>query len=74
MEVITTLDFEKRLQKLGINNCCPKCHSPHFNKVGKRNHIQVYRCKDCSSQFTVFLEPYLKRQDDIGIYGLKRWK
>lgn len=61
MERISVIDFEKRLNKLGVNNCCPKCGSVTFNKVGKRNHIQVYRCKDCGSKFTAFTGTILEK-------------
>lgn len=61
MERISVIDFEKRLNKLGVNNCCPKCGSVAFNKVGKRNHIQVYRCKDCGSKLTAFTGTILEK-------------
>ena len=61
IDKIVTIDFEKRLQKLGINNSCPKCGSKKYNKVGKRNHVQVYRCKDCSSKFTAFSGTILEK-------------
>lgn len=61
MDRLTILDFEKRLNKLGVNNTCPKCGSKNLKKNGKRNRSQLYKCKDCEIKFTVFTGTILEK-------------
>lgn len=61
IDAITAVSLERRLQALGVNSVCPKCGSKNIVKDGKRNHIQCYKCKDCSSKFTVFTDTILEK-------------
>jgi|LGVF01.1.fsa_nt_gb transposase-like protein len=58
---ITSIDLQKRLEKLNINTTCPQCQSHHIVKNGKRNHIQRYKCKSCRTQFTLFTNTILEK-------------
>lgn len=71
MELMVTAGLQQKLLKLGINSTCPYCGSDRVIKKGKRKHIQVLLCKDCNKKFTPSLIPFWRKQDGIGIYGLK---
>lgn len=52
---IVILDLESRLEKLNLHKQCPKCQSTKVVRNGKRaNEIQEYKCKDCSTKYTLF--------------------
>lgn len=62
LDYITTLNFQQRLEKLGINNTCPKCNSKSVIKNGVRNNrVQEYKCKDCNTKFTLFTNTILEK-------------
>ncbi|WP_241208429.1 transposase-like zinc-binding domain-containing protein [Streptococcus downei] len=54
MNFVVVSNFEEHLAKLGVNSSCPQCSSTSISKYGKRNNIQVFKCKDCSKRFTRF--------------------
>lgn len=58
---LTTFDFEKRLQKLGINSTCPKCVSKKIKKNCRRSYLQLYKCNDCGTKFTHFTGTILEK-------------
>lgn len=62
MDTLVTLNFEQRLQKININQTCPKCNSISIVKNGKKpNGIQSFKCKDCSCKFTLFTNTILEK-------------
>lgn len=61
LDNIITTDFQKRLEKLEINNVCPECGAKHIMKYGKRNQVQRYRCKKCNHQFSLFSNTILEK-------------
>ena len=61
MNHIVVSNFEQRLGKLEINKKCPKCGSDKVSKYGKRNNIQVFKCKECSRRFTRFSGTVLEK-------------
>ena len=61
MNQIVVSNFEQRLEKLEINKKCPKCGSDKASKYGKRNNIQVFKCKECSRRFTRFSGTVLEK-------------
>lgn len=54
-------NFQARLQSLDINAFCPKCGSSRTKKNGKRNHIQLYKCNDCNTKYTLFTSTILEK-------------
>lgn len=54
-------DLDERLEKLGINNTCPKCGSESRVKNGTRNHVQLYKCKDCRTKYSRFTGTILEK-------------
>ncbi len=58
---LTSIDLQRRLEKLGVNQECPECGSEHIVKNGKRNHIQRYKCKACNTQFTPFTNTIMEK-------------
>lgn len=61
MDRLVTVNLEKRLEKLGINNVCTKCGSKNIMKYGKVRNIQKYKCKDCNTSFTLFSGTILEK-------------
>ena len=61
MNQIVVSNFEQRLEKLEINKNCPNCGSDKVSKYGKRNNIQVFKCKECSKRFTRFSGTVLEK-------------
>lgn len=61
IDVLNSLDLQKRLEKLKINTKCPKCGSEHVVKNGNRNHIQRFKCKKCENQFTLFTNTIMEK-------------
>lgn len=61
MDLMVTASLQDRLIKLGINSHCPHCGSDRVVKCGKRKHIQVLQCKDCSKKFTPFTDTILEK-------------
>lgn len=61
IESLTTLNLQKHLEQLGINQVCPSCGSNHIVKNGKRKQIQRYKCKPCKTQFTLFTNTILEK-------------
>lgn len=59
----TTIDFQKKIEDLGLNQTCPKCGSKHIVKNGKRNLIQRYKCRndECKTQFTPFTNTIIEK-------------
>ena len=56
MNILVKLNFQQRLERLGINSVCPKCQSSVIVKNGKRaNGIQEFKCRSCNSKFTLFI-------------------
>lgn len=62
LDMMVTLNFQQRLEKLGINKHCPKCTSAIVVKCGKRaSGIQIFQCKSCSTKFTLFTGTILEK-------------
>lgn len=61
LEMMVSLNLQQRLVKNGINKTCPKCESTHIKKNGKKKNIQMYKCKECSTQFTSFTNTILEK-------------
>ncbi len=61
LATINTMDLQKILQVLSINNKCPKCGSEHTVKNGSRKQIQRYKCKNCNTQFTLFTNTIMEK-------------
>jgi len=61
LDNVIMTDFHKRLEKLEINNICPVCGTKHIMKYGKRNHVQRYKCKQCTYQFSLFSNTILEK-------------
>jgi transposase-like protein len=61
LEDMISLNFQQRLQKLGVNSSCPKCNSSNVIKYGKKKRIQRYKCNDCKSLFTLFTGTILEK-------------
>jgi transposase-like protein len=61
LEDMISLNFQQRIQKLKINNSCPKCNSVSIIKYGKRKRIQRYLCNDCNTRFTLFTGTILEK-------------
>ena len=60
LDAMVTLNFQNRLEKLGINKVCPKCGSPSIKKYGFRNRTQIFKCKSCSTKFSLFTNTILE--------------
>lgn len=61
MDLLVTVSLQDKLIGLGINSTCPYCGSANVVKNGKRNHIQRFKCRDCSKQFTPFTDTILEK-------------
>ena len=61
MDSMVTSSLQQRLIKLGVNSTCPHCGSDKVVKCGKRKHIQILQCKDCSKKFTPFTDTILEK-------------
>ena len=62
MNILVKLNFQQRLERLGINSVCPKCQSSIIVKNGKRaNGIQEFKCRSCNSKFTLFTNTILEK-------------
>lgn len=61
LEKMISLNFQQRLENIGINKICPKCNSKHIKKNGKRKYVQVFKCKECSTKFTLFTNTILEK-------------
>lgn len=61
MNLFVISNFEERLAKLGVNSSCHQCGPISISKYGKRNNIQVFKCKDCSKRFTRFSGTVLEK-------------
>ena len=61
MDVMVTLNFQQRLEKLKINSICPCCNSQIIVKNGKRNYVQRYKCQECGKAFTLFTNTVLEK-------------
>lgn len=61
LNLVVASNFEERLAKLGVNSSCPQCGSTSISKYGRRNNIQVFKCKDCSKRFTRFSGTVLEK-------------
>ena len=61
MDIMVTLNFQQRLERLMINSNCPICNSQIIVKNGKENYVQRYRCKDCGKSFTLFTNTVLEK-------------
>ena len=61
LDAMISLNLQARLEELGINKVCPKCHSESVMKYGFRERIQVFKCKDCGSKFTLFTGTILEK-------------
>jgi transposase-like protein len=62
LDLMITLNFQQRLEVLGINKYCPKCLSANVIRYGKRaSGVQVFQCKDCSTIFTLFTGTILEK-------------
>lgn len=61
MDVMVTLNFQQRLEKLKINSNCPRCNSQIIVKNGKENYVQRYKCKGCGKSFTLFTNTVLEK-------------
>jgi len=61
LSLITAIDFQRRLEKLGVNNACPSCGSSHHTIHAIRKEIKRYRCKDCGKTYTLFSGTVLEK-------------
>lgn len=61
LEKMISLNFQQRLENLGINKICTKCNSKNIMKYGKRKYIQLFKCKECSTKFTLFTNTILEK-------------
>jgi transposase-like protein len=61
LDIMVTLNLQERLKLIGVNSCCPKCNSARINKCGKRNFVQLFKCKECNSKFTLFTGSILEK-------------
>lgn len=61
LEKMISLNFQQRLENIGINKICPKCNSKNIKKNGKRKYVQVFKCKECSTKFTLFTNTILEK-------------
>ena len=61
MDMLVTASLQDKLIELGINSTCPYCGSDKIIRKGKRKHIQVFQCKDCSKKFTPFTDTILEK-------------
>lgn len=62
LDTAVNLDFQKRLEKLGVNTCCPACNSTMIVKNGKKkNSTQQYVCLDCKRNFNRFTNTVLEK-------------
>ena len=61
IDAIITNSLQDKLLQHGINSTCPECGSKHIGKWGKRKEIQVFKCKDCGKQFTLFTGTILEK-------------
>lgn len=61
LSLITAIDFQSRLERLGINNTCPSCGSSHYTIHAIRKEIKRYRCKDCGKTYTLFSGTVLEK-------------
>ncbi|MXQ48916.1 hypothetical protein GRB29_05885 [Streptococcus pneumoniae] len=61
VNLVVVSNFEESLAKLSVNSSCPQCDSTSISKYGKRNNIQVFKCKDCSKLFTRFSGTVLEK-------------
>jgi transposase-like protein len=61
LEMMVSLNLQQRLEILGINNKCHKCGTLNIKKNGKKKYIQTYKCKECSTKFTLFTNTILEK-------------
>ena len=61
MDLLVTASLQQRLIDLNINSTCPNCNSDKVVKCGKRKHIQIMQCKNCSKKFTPFTGTILEK-------------
>jgi len=61
LNLITAIDFQRRLEKLGVNNACPSCGSSHHTIHALRKEIKRFRCKDCGKTYTLFSGTVLEK-------------
>jgi transposase-like protein len=61
LEMMVSLNLQQRLEILGINKQCPKCGTLNIVKNGKKKYIQTYKCKECSTKFTLFTNTILEK-------------
>ncbi len=61
LSLITAIDFQRRLERLGINNTCPSCGSDQCTIHAIRKEIKRYRCKDCGKTYTLFSGTVLEK-------------
>lgn len=54
LDVMVSLNFQRRLKKLNINTNCPNCNGSSIVKFGKQGNINRFKCKDCGKTFTLF--------------------
>jgi len=61
IETMITLNFQERLSRLGINSVCTKCGSDKIKKNGTKNHVQLFKCNNCNTKFSLFTNTILER-------------
>jgi transposase-like protein len=61
MDNMITLNFQSRLESLDVNSSCPKCSSKSIKKNGNKQNIQMFKCKDCNTQFNLFTDTILEK-------------
>lgn len=61
MDNMVTLNLQDRLQSIGVNDTCPKCNSGSIKKNGHKRNIQMFKCKDCNTQFNLFTGTVLEK-------------
>ncbi|PKM68508.1 MAG: hypothetical protein CVU95_02575 [Firmicutes bacterium HGW-Firmicutes-2] len=61
LSLITAIDFQRRLERLGVNDTCPSCGSDQYTIHAIRKEIKRYRCKDCGKTYTLFSGTVLEK-------------
>lgn len=61
LEAMVSINFQQRLDKLGVNKACPYCESNKITLHAVRNSIKRFRCSECRKTFTLFSGTILEK-------------
>ncbi|MDF1615917.1 hypothetical protein [Petrocella sp. FN5] len=61
LSLLIAIDFQRRLERLDINNTCPSCGSSCQTIHAIRKEVKRYRCKDCKKTYTLFSGTVLEK-------------